>query len=133
MMTDWESDPILKALRNEFIDSLNARFQKLKKIELEISSLGVTEERLYSCQMIAHNIAGSAETYGFPVLTQVAAHLEDFLEYFSKQTPIVETLKFIGFFGDTLDSASKSRLDPIQILEEDQMKELIFVVGFLPD
>jgi len=65
---DWKNDPELRALWEDFVGSLPDRRKKL---------LAATDPN--EMQIIAHNLAGVAETYGFPNLSKTAAELDDFL------------------------------------------------------
>lgn len=72
MNLDFDSDPELKQLRDEFIDSLSQR--KTKLAELFAAKEAVELRRL------VHSLAGVAESYGFPNLGALAGEFDDWLE-----------------------------------------------------
>lgn len=73
---DFDADPELKALRDEFMKSFAERKQKLieleKKLHTEIS-VAVLQE----IKFIAHKLAGILGSYGFPVLGKFAELIDD--------------------------------------------------------
>ncbi len=132
-MIDWESDPDLKNLRDDFISSLKGRLEKIILVQEEILNLGISSERIYEGQIIAHSLAGIAETYGFPILTLIAAKLDDFLDFCSKNYPTHEILEFMNLLELALKETVKGGIDSRILLEDVRMKRLTFAVESLLD
>lgn len=78
---EWETDPELRAMRQEFVASFAGRKQALEALFFALGQGApgdaAYEQALKGAVVIAHKLAGAAETYGFPSLTSVAAALED--------------------------------------------------------
>tara|TARA_Y100000590_G_C15721835_1_gene1013781 strand:+ start:848 stop:1249 length:402 start_codon:yes stop_codon:yes gene_type:complete len=78
---DWDSDPDLKKIRQDFIDSLSERLEDLVRIINAMNSGEVNDwKQLFTdLHFLAHKLAGTAESYGFSVLTLIGIELDDFL------------------------------------------------------
>ena len=79
---DWNSDPEMKAIRDEFIASFDDRLEILRKGVAQLKSGDA--EALKNIQYVAHKIAGTAESYGFPSLTRIGALIDDLLDKWEK-------------------------------------------------
>lgn len=81
-MMDWESDPELKKMHGEFVVSLSERHAALavhlKALEKSQDQIG-PKDTLKEIRLIAHRLAGVAESFGFSELGEVAAVLDDSL------------------------------------------------------
>ena len=83
-MTDWDSDPEMKTLRDEFVESFGKRADALKKLlpvfrNAGKGQLSTDNGAALEAKVIAHNLAGAAPTYGFESIGRRAAELDDFL------------------------------------------------------
>jgi HPt (histidine-containing phosphotransfer) domain-containing protein len=70
--SDFENDPELKQLRDEFIDSLPPRLEQLTRF----SAAG----DLVELRRLVHSLAGVAGAYGFVVLGDLAGEFDDWFE-----------------------------------------------------
>ena len=70
-MTDsiWDSDPELKQIREEFIDSFGDRREQMA------SALGNGDWP--ALRIVIHSLAGVAGSYGFPEMSEVAGRIDD--------------------------------------------------------
>ncbi len=110
--SDWNSDPELKAMREEFIESLGPRAKKLRAP----SDLEVT-------RFIAHNLAGSAQSFGFASLSEAGGVLDDYLTLeASLDRGLVA--RFARFLGEMMEKAAATRVDPADMLQHAVMDEL---------
>lgn len=76
--SEWETDPELKAMRQNFVASLEARWQAIEAALPELSAGGDRfQAELVRVAAAAHKLAGVAETYGFPTLTRACGAFED--------------------------------------------------------
>ncbi|MCM2323372.1 MAG: Hpt domain-containing protein [Oligoflexia bacterium] len=79
-MIDWENDPEMKALRDEFIASLADRSELLRVQLQALADPGKPrEEALGKLRYAAHTLAGAAGSYGLETLGAQAARLEELL------------------------------------------------------
>lgn len=89
---DWDSDPALRALREEY----RASFSK-KSLELEELRLAKNLEALQSA---IHQLAGSLGSYGFPLLSEACGILDERLD--REQVLSSDTLATIEWIRDLL-------------------------------
>jgi len=75
---DWENDPELKAIRDEFVQSLADREKALN--EALASLADDPAGGLRDIQHVAHKLAGTATSYGFPTLTRFGELIDDRLD-----------------------------------------------------
>ena len=80
---DWQSDPQLRAIRQEFIESLPDRRSQIEHA-LELlraeSNSKRRSEHAQAIAFVAHKLAGTAGSYGLQDLTDRAALVEDHVE-----------------------------------------------------
>jgi HPt (histidine-containing phosphotransfer) domain-containing protein len=78
---EWESDPELKAMRRDFLDSFVGRREALEAVVPVLANASgdpvAYEGALKAALHVAHKLAGAAETYGFPTLTRACSGFED--------------------------------------------------------
>jgi HPt (histidine-containing phosphotransfer) domain-containing protein len=129
MTIDWEKDLEMKKLRDEFIDSLADRRALLIPIQLALATSDAPEVRL-NLRTIAHNLAGTAGSYGFPVLYQIGAKLDDLLSLDAKIPP-EKMRRFAGLLEQAIDQTFQTRQDPGNLLQDSRFAELTFLVGAL--
>jgi HPt (histidine-containing phosphotransfer) domain-containing protein len=89
---DWDSDPALRALREEY----RASFPK-KSVELEEYLLTKNQEAVQSA---LHQLAGSLGSYGFPLLSEICGILDDRLDH--EQVLASDTLATIQWVRELL-------------------------------
>lgn len=132
-MTDWDSDPELKALRDDFILSFNRRREALALVIQKLQRAGNLEVTAdagagLELRVIAHNLAGSAATYGFDGIGRYTALLDDFLSLAMKVSPIR-----LVVFGGELDRILEAALASSRGIDADPgvLKELTSCVESL--
>lgn len=84
---DWDSDPELIKIRKEFIESFRDRIEALrstlKSLALAASQgQGAPGEEVVRLRYIAHKLGGTAASYGFPHLGDIAMKLDDRIDEF---------------------------------------------------
>ena len=121
-MTDWESDPELKALRDEFVESFESR--KLALIS------AISAVRLDEIQSLAHKIAGCAEIYGFPFLTEIAGGIDDYLSE-RKSVDSARVLRWSLLLTEALALGASSRKDPTSLRVDVRAAEITSYSGSL--
>ncbi|MCC7440075.1 MAG: Hpt domain-containing protein [Bdellovibrionales bacterium] len=78
MTLDWDGDPELKAIRDDFVKSLSDRSEILR---VALSQLADDAPgALRDIQQVAHKLAGTAASYGFPTLTRIGEMIDDRLD-----------------------------------------------------
>lgn len=80
MMTQTVENPLqdqLKVVRERFITLLEERRNELEVLRDQIDQQDNNVEALQQTQFIAHKIAGTAGTLGFPIFGQLAAKTEN--------------------------------------------------------
>lgn len=132
-MTDWNSDPELKALRDDFVLSFERRRELLAAVIQEMGRAGGAEVPAATgvaleLRIIAHNLAGSAATYGFDGLGRFTGLLDDYLSLVGN----VSTKRLV-IFGAELDRLLKCAFDTGSDVEVDTeiFRELTSSVGSL--
>lgn len=125
---DWDSDPELKKIRLEFIDSF---LQREKELETFLSNYEQKSslETLKSIQQVAHKLAGSAESYGFPALGEISGKMDDFFLEILEGTSgeISKKVKRIKSLSELLSEALKfcaHGQDCEWLLNDDRFKEM---------
>jgi HPt (histidine-containing phosphotransfer) domain-containing protein len=95
---DWDNDPELKKMRDEFIDSFRSRHDEIRKLR-------------YADEIArhAHRLAGAAESYGFPHLGDAAAKLEDWIGSENYDPSRLEKYRII--YEHALEEAARTRRD----------------------
>jgi CheY-like chemotaxis protein len=78
-----KEDAEFKVLRDEFIASFMERRLALSPVLVSLSAVregaSVPNQIAYDLRVIAHNLAGVAKSYGFPVLGELAGRIDDSL------------------------------------------------------
>ena len=118
-MIDWESDPELKKMRDEFVDSLQVRARDL----MEYIKNPVANK--FEIRVIAHNLAGSAETYGLPMLGDAGAALDDVMTSGATEVTDPRFARHVSILREMIEEASVIRKDPERFREDPRLKELI--------
>lgn len=135
---DWNADPELKAIRDEFIASLADRRSSLAKILNALGASGpgvpVFGPALVDLQFVAHKLGGTAESYGFPTLTLVASCLDEYLDRFVKDPALAERSeleRIVGFgrFLDEVVASAQGGDDPSAFVGDGRTEELITASG----
>lgn len=114
----WEQDPEMRALREEFIDSLMDRLHLLRAAQ---SARQIGE--------IAHKLAGVAGSYGFKKLGEIASLLEDWIDSHGEEPVEPGSLRrFSALLETALDQAQTARNDPSALAADPVFAELIYAV-----
>lgn len=124
---DWDSDPELIAIKHDYIKSLAERRVGLQKLidffnHSPPTALELLDERKKEFQFIAHKIAGTAESYGFPTLTYICSLIDDALDGPAKLS--LGTLSDWSQLLDTALEASGRGKDPQNIKEDKRITTL---------
>lgn len=90
---DFDSDPELKKLKDDFISSLGERAQEIEAILKRVESALPTEPDLITLRSHAHKLAGTAETYGFSTVTEWCAVIDDALTPALKNSKLFQSPK----------------------------------------
>ena len=121
-MTDWNDDPEMKEIRDEFIQSFqNRKDLMLSEIRTLSSEKKVGSEEVFPIFNIVHKLSGTAESYGFPTLTILSAAIENYLTPFIEkdlgETEIFEfdKLKAMAKIYDEAIELAQSGEDPVEI------------------
>lgn len=122
--TDWENDSELKALRDDYVASFDARISALDE--------AVRGGSVVELKTLAHRLAGTAGTYGFDSLTRAGAALEDWLGNTSGPPDVQVLARFGSLLVDMLSAARESRRDPSHLLQDPRMKELTSAASGTP-
>lgn len=83
---DWENDPALRALREEFVASFGTKSQEL---------LQCIPNSPEEAQRHVHQLAGSAGSYGFPNLSEFAALLDEGFDREDEATVLWEGVRLV--------------------------------------
>lgn len=134
---DWDSDPELKAIRDEFLASLTDRRKMLAILGTELEDAESDEARrsvLIELQNLAHKLGGTAESYGFPTVTVAACCLDEYLERLMSDISGIgnEDYEMARGFARLLEdivSAAQNAGDPRSFLEDERTEELIRLSG----
>lgn len=112
---DWESDPELLRIRNEFIESFVARRSAFTAFA---AGLERGDDVIADFRIAAHRLAGAAESYGFPTLTAIGELVDELLTAIidGKAGPAAPgasgLASLAGLMAETIASAYASRNDP---------------------
>lgn len=127
---DWVSDPELKAMLDEFVASLPVRREKLSKLRKELMASQGPRQREAADEIcrVSHALAGTAETYGFPLLTRISGALDDYLsesdEARSEPCPAARIAEFTGFLVEALGLAERGS-DPAGLVKDPRFQALM--------
>ena len=123
---DWESDPELKVLLEEFM----AAFQERRAMLLPVIAL--SEQGMDSAstrrtlQFVAHKIAGVAATFGFPALSDLGGEIDFFMHGALQPDGNVSpsTLASIArLLDEAMADAEATRKDPAAFLADPRRKQ----------
>jgi chemotaxis protein histidine kinase CheA len=130
----WESDPEFGKMREDFILSFTSRREALvgplDKLKQPIDPVKA-KELMSGARIAAHNLAGSAESYGFPTLTKVAGAVDDVLFFCVGITDVERVASFIRLLDAMLAFVQERGADPAQFCEDPRMADLISFAEFL--
>jgi hypothetical protein len=70
-----KAEAALKSLSGNFAQWLNDEIVKLDAARQEVRAQGPTDETMQSLYLRAHDLKGLGATYGFPIITRIAASL----------------------------------------------------------
>ena len=106
-----KEDEIILQLRQEFLDSTSDRVETIDKA-LDIGLRGAVEPHttLALVRREAHSIKGMAGSLGFPIVSQIAHRLEDYIDGVKDLTPALA--KEISVFLDKIDEYSTAEEPP---------------------
>jgi chemotaxis protein histidine kinase CheA len=132
---DWDSDPELRALRDDFTDSFVRRYSDLALLLERARQAGgqsVSEEVLSETRLIAHNLGGIAVTYGFERIGKIATALDDCLSSENAKVSVEQYLKFAALLESAMQESAKTRQDVVESSAQNQrLKELTSFVESL--
>jgi len=97
----WETDPEMKSMKEEFVASFSDRKAILRKCLKRLSDLVIESDSsdeialiTLEIRIIAHNLAGIAENYGFSELGSQAMLIDDELAVESKPRTTLELISY---------------------------------------
>jgi DNA-binding response OmpR family regulator len=97
----WETDPEMKSMKEEFVASFSDRKAILRKCLARLSDLIIKSDNAdtialitLEIRIIAHNLAGIAENYGFSELGSQAVLIDDELAVESKPRTTLELISY---------------------------------------
>lgn len=124
---EWESDPELRAMRKEFVASFEGRKHALDQVAERIrAAVGELEPAIREAEVIAHKLAGAAETYGFPTLTQAAAGYEGWVARAQGADRSPErAFRYLSLLALMLEEARGTGKDVPHFRTEPVFKELV--------
>lgn len=134
---DWDSDPELKKIRQEFVDSLDERIEKLDEalvvLEETRDSEGEIRDAISLIQHIAHKLGGVAGSYGFPALSRISAALDEYVDRArddeTDEGSMADRVQRYGrILGDAISEARNGR-DPAALCETEIVAELERLAG----
>lgn len=76
----------LNVLRLQYAKDLAQKIPELEGLWMQMADRGPTAVSLRECQFIAHSLAGSSGTFGFPEISEIAQALEAELERITPET-----------------------------------------------
>ena len=128
-MTDISVNDLLAQLHQAFLDDLPAR---IDKIEAEIMSSHDSETFDELFRMV-HSLKGSAGTYNFYEISNIAHSMEDVMmtlmqkQQFSSSSTVQVLLKFIDLLRTTTDSFIHSKTAPRDLEEKlVKLRQMVF-------
>lgn len=131
---DWDSDPELKAIRDEFMGSfperirnLNGAKENFQKKQWEKGWLSLRDE--------VHRLAGAAASYGFPHLSRVGGMIDDYCAYFFDRERVPpEAAVAIGMCDLMVEllSVARTGIENTDYEGDGRWKEIISVYESLP-
>lgn len=132
---NWSSDPDLKALRDGFVDSFSERRKTLRAAIDRLSSWSGPDVEsgdsvALEIRVVAHNLAGSAASYGFDKLGAVATVLDDYLSLELRAISAERLSRFARLLMDSLEQAGRARAD-LASIDSGIFKELTSCVESL--
>lgn len=87
------AEKALSALTTEFFSWMDEEVQKLQTAFDELSDKGPNGERLAKFYQVAHDIKGSASTFGFPFASTVANGLTRIILYCDQEMPPLDIMR----------------------------------------
>lgn len=87
------AEKALAALTTEFFSWMDEEVLKLMEAFEAIAALGPDDGRLSALYRVAHDIKGSASTFGFPFASTVAHGLEQIILYCDQDMPPIDIMK----------------------------------------
>lgn len=107
----WNSDPELRSLRNEFIGSFEGRRQTLLTNFTLLRDSGTVSAKTgpaFEIRVVAHNLAGAAGSYGLDGLGRIATALDDYLVLSEDEVSVERLLEFTKLLIAELTSCVES-------------------------
>lgn len=129
---DWESDPELKKLREDFIASLQERCSILRQAIRDIShesaeaaseAAEFTETPQSRIRVLTHKVAGVAGSYGFDTLSRIGAALEEWMVLTHLEN-VEEFLSYTRLLEEALTWSIEHQNDPAHLLEDPRWQTL---------
>lgn len=123
---NWDSDPELKALREDFIASFIDRRAELIALGNRLATASTERETLMAeLSGVGHKLAGAAESYGFELLTEAGAALDD---YFALTKPAAlntsQAKQAIDLLAEMLERSLAMRKDADEFRRDPRFVEL---------
>ena len=87
------AEKALAALTTEFFSWMDEEVQKLQSTFDDVAARGPGQDRLTKLYRVAHDIKGSASTFGFPFATTVANGLTQIILYCDQDMPPIDIMR----------------------------------------
>jgi len=126
---DWEGDPELQAIRKNFIDSLEDRKRHLMECLLAWDPTHL--DQVQAVQDVAHKLAGTSGSYGFPILGRVGELLDEWADRWKLWPDGLSGREVGDLLVFCLEKAQRNQEDA-SILNESLVLELISFVESTP-
>ena len=127
------AEKALAALTSEFFSWMDEEVVKLISAFDDVAKNGPGDERLSKLFRVAHDIKGSASTFGFPFATSVANGLAQIILYCDQDMPPVEILRSHVYAiraivredarGDT-DTTARALASQLQIMASNYLSKI---------
>jgi two-component system, OmpR family, alkaline phosphatase synthesis response regulator PhoP len=124
---DWESDPELKIMKEEFVASFSVRRTKLAFLISSFSSESSSTDWFIQLQEVAHKLAGIAGSYGFPTLGKIAECIDEVLNGQEPAGASALLFRSSMLLDEALTIAAQEH-DPTILKNDPRMKALISFV-----
>jgi len=87
------AEKALAALTTEFFSWMDEEVQKLQSAFDDLAAMGPSDDRLTKFYRVAHDIKGSASTFGFPFASTVANSLTRIILYCDQSIPPLDIMR----------------------------------------
>lgn len=125
-------EAVLRDMRNQFVEEIPERCQRMEELVAQVRSQGVPGEAFDELYRAVHSLKGSGGTHGLPIITHICHHFENLLTDLPEQSAGVMPAmveRMVAFIDLLASTAEAIRRGATVIDKEIELERMLEVRG----